>query len=58
MVFRIFLSKQAEKFLNASEKDLNNRLRLKISLLVEPFEIDYVKIKGATKVRLLVKYKN
>ncbi|MFV2016066.1 MAG: type II toxin-antitoxin system RelE/ParE family toxin, partial [Candidatus Heimdallarchaeota archaeon] len=50
MVFRIFLSKQADKFLNESEEDLNNRLRLKNSLLVEPFDINYVKIKGEDQI--------
>ena len=46
MVFKIFLSKQAQKFLEDVDEDISNRLKMKITLLSNPFEVDSIKIKG------------
>lgn len=46
MVYKIFLSNQAKKFLDDANIQLKERLKLKISLLTEPFEVDSIKIKG------------
>lgn len=46
MVYRIFLSNQARKFLDDVEVQLKDRLKLKISLLSNSFEVDSIKIKG------------
>ena len=46
MVYKIFLTNQARKFLEDVDIQLKKRLKLKISLLSDPFEIDSIKIKG------------
>ncbi len=46
MVYKIFLTNQARKFLDDAEIQLKDRLKLKISLLSDPYEIDSIKIKG------------
>ena len=40
------MSNQAKKFLDDANIQLKERLKLKISLLTEPFEVDSIKIKG------------
>ena len=40
------MSTQAKKFLDDANIQLKERLKLKISLLTEPFEVDSIKIKG------------
>ena len=47
MTFRIFLSRQARKFLSRVEENTRDRIKAKLHLLKEPFEVVLVKIKGS-----------